>query len=37
MRLGILSGGEEATFVMSGPISRPAAAIGIQRKLSKER
>jgi uncharacterized membrane protein len=37
MRLGILSGGEEATFVMSGPISHPAAAIGIQRKLSKDR
>jgi uncharacterized membrane protein len=36
-RLGILSGGIEETFFMTGPISHPAGAIGIQRQLSKDR
>jgi len=36
-RLGILSGGLEEKFFMSGPISYPAGAIGIQRHLSNDR
>ena len=36
-RLGILPGGIEETFFMTGPISSPAGAIGIQRQLSKDR
>jgi len=37
MRLGILSGGEEGPFLTTGSISHPAAAIGIQKKLSNDR
>jgi len=36
-RLGILSGGLEEKIFMSGSISHPAGAIGIQRHLSNER
>jgi len=36
-RLGILSGGLEEKIFMTGPISHPAGAIGIQRHLSNER
>ena len=36
-RLGILSGGLEEKIFMTGPISYPAGAIGIQRHLSNER
>jgi uncharacterized membrane protein len=36
-RLGILSGGLEEKIFMTGPISYPPGAIGIQRHLSNER